>query len=111
MQGFVSWFVILRIQHTRFSRYESSVFLPNRIGIFNQLGAFFVFRVRKRLFLCTQTSKMSIFDAISHKLRVSFWKKAKKVLLLARFTTNTLWGNTGNLSLKQRKIEQNGRSI
>ena len=52
---------------------------------------------------CTQTSKMSIFDAISHKLRVSFWKKAKKVLLLARFTTNTLWGNTGNLSLKQRK--------
>ena len=48
MQGFVSWFVILRIQHTCFSRYESSVFLPNRIGIFNQLGAF--------LFSCTETT-------------------------------------------------------
>ena len=103
MQGFVSWFVILRIQHTRFSRYESSVFLPNRIGIFNQLGAFFVFRARKRLILCTQTSKMSIFDAISDKLRVSFWKKAKKVLLLARFKTNALWGNTVNYHYNREK--------
>ena len=103
MQGFVSWFVILRIQHTRFSRYESSVFLPNRIGIFNQLGAFFVFRVRKRLFLCTQTSKMSIFDAISDKLILSSWKKAEKVVLLARFTTNTLWGKHSNLSFKTEK--------
>ena len=94
MQGFVSWFVILRIQHTRFSRYESSVFPPNPVGFFSQVGAFFVFRARKRLILCTQTSKMSIFDALTDKLRVSFWNKAEKVVLLARFTTNTLWGNT-----------------
>jgi hypothetical protein len=37
---------------------------------------------------------MSIFDALTDKLRVSFWNKAEKVVLLARFTTNTLWGNT-----------------
>ena len=96
MQGFVSWFVILRIKHTSLSRYESSVFPPKPVGFFSQVGAFFVFRARKRLILCTQTSKMSIFDAISDKLRVSFWKKAKKVLLLARFKTNALWGNTVN---------------
>ena len=34
---------------------------------------------------------MSIFDALTDKLRVSFWNKAEKVVLLARFTTNTLW--------------------
>ena len=35
-----------------------------------------------------------MFDALTDKLRVSFWNKAEKVVLLARFTTNTLWGNT-----------------
>jgi len=47
MQGFVSWFVILRIQHTCFSRYESSVFLP--------------------LNLSDIASKMDIFDVCVHK--------------------------------------------
>ena len=53
------------------------------------------------LFSCTETTnfvhvnvKNVHFDAITDKLRVSFWNKAEKVVLLARFTTNTLWGNT-----------------
>lgn len=45
-------------------------------------------------FCARKRQKMSIFDAITDKLRVSFWNKAEKVVLLARFTTNTLWGNT-----------------
>ncbi|WP_302613740.1 hypothetical protein, partial [uncultured Bacteroides sp.] len=65
-------------------------FRPKAVGFFNQVSVLFVFRARKRAILCTQTSKISIFDAISDKLRVSFWKKAEKVVLLARFTTNTL---------------------
>ena len=34
-KSFVSWFIVLRIIHAIFSCYESSVFLPNRVGLFS----------------------------------------------------------------------------